>query len=215
MVPASLRCRATSRPEPRSRPPCGVGVAAAAGLTRRRAASAVPLTALPRRRSRQVAHGLLPVVCYLLPAAPVCRLLPWPTAVCYLRPSICCPSRPLPSVCRSLSTVCCLLPAAFRLPTAVYRLLPVACRLLPAALADRICHLLPAACCLGRPPSAAPAERRTSPPATTPTLPPIRPIDATIGIAPAPLSDMPPQFRMQFPEDSHPRRPTNRRISTI
>ena len=139
MVPGSLRCRATSRPEPRSRPPCGVGVAAAAGLTRRLLASCC----LPS------------AVCYLLPAAPVCRLLPWPTAVCYLRPSICCPSRPLPSVCRSLSTVCCLLPAAFRLPTAVYRLLPVACRLLPAALADRICHLLPAACCLGRPPSAA------------------------------------------------------------
>ena len=199
MVPASLRCRATSRPEPRSRPPCGVGVAAAAGLARRLLASCC----LPS------------AVCYLLPAAPVCRLLPWPTAVCYLRPSICCPSRPLPSVCRSLSTVCCLLPAAFRLPTAVYRLLPVACRLLPAALADRICHLLPAACCLGRPPSAAPAERRTSPPATTRTPPPVRPIDATIGIAPAPLSDIPPQFRMQFPEGSHPRRPTNRRISTI
>ena len=112
-----MRCRATSRPEPRSRPPCGVGVAAAAGLT--------------RRRSRQVAHGLLPadccpppwptaacrllsadccpppVVCRLPPAA--CHLLP--AAVCYLRPSICCPSRPLPSVCRPLS-------AAFRLLSA-------------------------------------------------------------------------------------------------
>ena len=135
MVPGSLRCRGSLHPEPRSRPPRGIGVAAAAGLTRRLLASCC----LPS------------AVCYLLPAAPVCRLLPWPTAVCYLRPSICCPSRPLPSVCRSLSTACCLLPAAFRLPTAVYRLLPVACRLLPAALADRICHLLPAAC---QPPSA-------------------------------------------------------------
>ena len=198
MVPASLHCRATSRPEPRSR---------------HRAA----LVLLQRQVWR--VGCLLPVVCRLPPAA--YHLLP---ATCCLPPVAC---RPPPVACHLLPTAladrichllpvaCRLLPAAFRLPTAVYRLLPVACRLLPAALTDRICHLLPAACCLGRPPSAAPAERRTSPPATTPTLPPIRPIDATIGIAPAPLSDMPPQFRMQFPEDSHPRRPTNRRISTI
>ena len=196
-----MHCRATSRPEPRSRPPCGVGVAAAAGLTRRLLASYCLPSAACRLLS--AACCLPPVTCHLLPTARrllpatcylpsvACRLgrphLPpvtyrLPTTVCYLRPSICCPSRPLPSICRPLS-------AAFRLP-------PVACH-----------H--------GRPPSAAPAERRTSPPATTPTLPPIRLIDATIGIAPAPLSDMPPQFRMQFPEDSHPRRPTNRRISTI
>ena len=95
---------------------------------------------------------------------------------------------------------------ARRLPSATCRL-PTRC--LPSA------RPLSAAFHLPPWPPTATAECQTRPAATTPTLPPIRPIDATIGIAPAPLSDMPPQFRMQFPESAHTRRPINRRISTI
>ena len=198
MVPASLRCRATSRPEPRSRPPCGVGVAAAAGLT--------------RRRSRQVAHGLLPADC----CPP-----PWPTAACRL----------LPATCSLPSAACCLPPVAYRPPPSVCHLLsarppsaaaaecqtrpPPADHCLPPVVCPpAVCCPLSAAFHLPPWPPTATADCQTRPAATTPTLPPIRPIDATIGIAPAPLSDMPPQFRMQFPEGSHTRRLTNRRIST-
>ena len=146
MVPASLRCRATSRPEPRSRPPCGG----------------------PRR--------LLASCCL-------------PSAACYLSPAACC----LPP------SVYCLTPVARCLPSAA-RCLPSAatakCQTRPPP-AD---HCLPPVVCHhGRPPSAAPPERRTSPPATTRTLPPIRLIDATIGIAPAPLSDMPPTIPLAIP----------------
>ena len=146
MVPASLRCRATSRPEPRSRPPCGG----------------------PRR--------LLASCCL-------------PSAACYLSPAACC----LPP------SVYCLTPVARCLPSAA-RCLPSAatakCQTRPPP-AD---HCLPPVVCHhGRPPSAAPPERRTSPPATTRTLPPIRLIDATIDIAPAPLSDMPPTIPLAIP----------------
>ena len=168
-----MRCRATSRPKPRSRPPCGVGVAAAAGLT--------------RRRSRQVAHGLLPadccpppwptaacrllsadccpppVVCRLPPAA--CHLLP--AAVCYLRPSICCPSRPLPSVCHLLSARPLSAAAAecqTRPPPAAFRLPPVVCP--PAAFRLPAHCLLPSTCHHGRPPpqpSARPGQPQRHP----------------------------------------------------
>ena len=139
MVPASLRCRATSRPEPRSRPPCGG----------------------PRR--------LLASCCL-------------PSAACYLSPAACC----LPP------SVYCLTPVARCLPSAA----TAKCQTRPPP-ADHC--LAPVVCHHGRPPSAAPAERRTSPPATTRTLPPIRLIDATIGIAPAPLSDMPPTIPLAIP----------------
>ena len=85
MVPGSLRCRGSLHPEPRSRPPRGIGVAAAAGLTRRRAASAGP-PGRPRSatcRLQPAAFRLPTTVCRLLPAT--CRLPPWPPAACRTR----------------------------------------------------------------------------------------------------------------------------------
>ena len=156
MVPASLRCRATSRPEPRSRPPCGG----------------------PRR--------LLASCCL-------------PSAACYLSPAACC----LPP------SVYCLTPVARCLPPAVCRPLPPVCRPLPSVcrhsqVPDQATARRPlsTACCLSPWPTAICRTTRApdhSPPATTRTLPPIRLIDATIGIAPAPLSDMPPTIPLAIP----------------